>query len=276
MTDSRYLLAADLDGTVIPLEETAKRRDEVAELARAIFRSREGVGSEEERLILAYVTGRHRKLALEGIEKFGLPEPDLLVCDVGTSVYLRGDGSFEPDPDYRALVREAFGGASGERIRGLLAGIPGLEPQEPEKQAEFKLSYYLPAGDASRTALAAVRRRLEEARAIVNLVWSHDSTSGRGLLDILPAGVAKDFAVRYLHDRTGVDEDHLVYAGDSGNDRAAMLTGYRVIVVANAPAELKAELREEAARAGIGERLYFARSPYAAGVLEGCRHFGLF
>jgi hydroxymethylpyrimidine pyrophosphatase-like HAD family hydrolase len=96
----------------------------------------------------------------------------------------------------------------------------------------------------------------------------------RGLLDVLPAEIAKDYAVRYLHDRSGVDEDHLVYAGDSGNDRAAMLTGFRVIVVGNADEELKKDLGIESVAQGIAERIYFAEHPYARGVLEGLRHFG--
>jgi hypothetical protein len=55
-----------------------------------------------------------------------------------------------------------------------------------------------------------------------------------------------------------------------------MLDGYRVIVVGNAPASLKSTLREEATKRGILGRLYFAEAPYAGGVLEGCRHWGLF
>ena len=94
-------------------------------------------------------------------------------------------------------------------------------------------------------------------------------------MDILPAGVAKDTAIRHLHDRLDLDEASLYYAGDSGNDVAAMLSGYRVIVVGNTPSELKAVLTSEAERRGILDRLYFAEAPYAAGVLEGCRHWGL-
>ena len=56
-----------------------------------------------------------------------------------------------------------------------------------------------------------------------------------------PQGVAKDYAVRLRHDQTGVDEEILVYAGDPGNDRARV-----------------------------------AEHPYGLGVVEGCRHFGLF
>jgi hydroxymethylpyrimidine pyrophosphatase-like HAD family hydrolase len=72
-----------------------------------------------------------------------------------------------------------------------------------------------------------------------------------------------------------VDEEHLVYAVDSGNDRAAMLTGYRVIVVANADDTLKNALPAESDARGIADRIYFAEHPYARGVLEGLRHFGV-
>ena len=82
-------------------------------------------------------------------------------------------------------------------------------------------------------------------------------------------------AVRYLHDTLGLDQDRLVYAGDSGNDRAAMLSGFNVIVVANALDTLKATIREQAETLGLDHRIYFAKTPYAHGVLEGCRRFGI-
>jgi len=150
--------------------------------------------------------------------------------------------------------------------------MDGLELQEEEKQAEFKVSYY--TRGRPEPFVETVQTRLDAARARVNLVVSHDPVSGRGLLDVLPTGVAKDYAVRYLHDASGVDEDHLVYAGDSGNDRAAMLTGYRVIVVGNADEDLKKDLGIESVAQGIAERIYFAEHPYARGVLEGLRYFG--
>jgi hydroxymethylpyrimidine pyrophosphatase-like HAD family hydrolase len=170
-------------------------------------------------------------------------------------------------------MREAFGGLSGEDIRAAIGDLDGLELQEEEKQAEFKVSYYTKG--RPEPFVETVQSRLDAAHAKVNLVPSHDPVSGRGLLDVLPAGIAKDYAIRYLHDVTGVDEQHLVYAGDSGNDRAAMLTGYRAIVVGNADEALKKDLGIESVARGIAERIYFAEQPYARGVLEGLRHFGL-
>jgi HAD superfamily hydrolase (TIGR01484 family) len=264
MSITRSLLASDLDGTLIPVDRDPQRLREVSELVRAV--------SESVNLMLAYVTGRHLLLAREGIAEVGLPSPDWFVCDVGTSVFRKTGSGFEPDEGYREAMRSAFGGLSGADVRAAIGVVEGIALQEDEKQGEFKVSYYTQG--RPEPYVDAVQSRLDAANAQVNLVASHDPVTDRGLLDVLPAGIAKDYAVRYLHDHSGVDEQHLVYAGDSGNDRAAMLTGFRVIVVGNADEELKKDLGIEAVGQGIADKIYFAEHPYARGVLEGLRHFG--
>ncbi len=264
MSITRTLLASDLDGTLIPLERTAQRLREVEDLVAAIESNSE--------MALAYVTGRDLALAERGIAEVGLPPPDWFVCDVGTSVYRRADGGFEADQAYRRAMRAALGGVTGAEVRAALRGVEGVTLQEEDKQSEFKVSFYTEGRHESYVDV--VRDRLEAEGARVNLIASFDPVSGRGLLDVLPSGVAKDHAVRFLHDHTGIDEDQLVYAGDSGNDREAMLSGYRVIVVGNADATLKEELFAESAVRGLTSRLYFAEHSYARGVLEGLRHFG--
>jgi HAD superfamily hydrolase (TIGR01484 family) len=265
VTNSRKLLASDLDGTLIPPSREEPRLREIAELADA-------VGAQG--LEVAYITGRHRELALEGIEDFQLPYPDLLVCDVGTSVYRRTDRGFVLDEDYRERMREALGGTAGEELRGRLEGVEGLTPQEPEKQAEFKVSYYFePAQEAD--LLAEVRERLGRVGERTKMVASRDPITGTGLLDLLPARVAKHRALEYLREASGRATDDVVYAGDSGNDLDALLSGHPAIVVANAPESLRDDLRREGESSGILHRIYFARRPYAGGVVEGCRYFGV-
>mgnify|MGYP001828647120 FL=1 len=266
MSITRNLLASDLDGTLIPLERTPERLAEVRTLVDALERA--------DGLQLAYVTGRHLALARSGIAEVGLPEPDWFVCDVGTSVYRRIDGGYEADETYRRAMRQALGGISAPDVQRALGSVEGIWLQEDEKQGEFKVSYYT-EGRHERY-LGRVQAGLDSAGARVALVASYDPVSERGLLDILPAAVAKDYAVRYLQKRTGVAEDGWVYAGDSGNDRAAMLAGYKAIVVGNADDALKRDLAELAATEGLATRLYFALRPYAAGVHEGLVHFGLF
>jgi alpha-amylase len=259
------LLASDLDGTLIPPEGAAG--DGGIEELRRSLRTRSDVA-------VAYVTGRSRSLALDGIARHGLPAPRVLVCDVGTSVFIAEGGDYVPDPAYRELMREALGAAETSHARAVLGALRGLELQEEEQQTEFKLSYYVPP-DGQGEELAARARELLEGVGRFNVVHSLDPHARQGLLDVLPAGVAKDVAVRYLHDHSGVHEDDLVYAGDSGNDVAAMLSGFKVIVVGNAAAPLKERVRAQASGLAIGERVYFAEASYAAGVLEGCRRFGV-
>jgi sucrose-6-phosphatase len=264
----KALLASDMDGTVIPLEEGALWEADVAELRRAV--------EERPDLLLAYVTGRDFALAERGIARFHLPVPQLLVCDVGSSLYHWTPEGFRRDHEYAARMEEALGGLSVEDVRDVLDGVRGLTLQPQERQTSVKLSFYVAPGDDHAKVLGVVQERLEAFQGRVQTVYSVRARDGTGLLDVLPAGVAKDFALHYLHDHTGVDEDRLVFAGDSGNDVEAMLTGFKVVVVGNAPGNVKEELKRRAAKEGIQEeRLYFAESPYAGGVLEGCRHFGI-
>jgi sucrose-6F-phosphate phosphohydrolase len=262
------MLATDMDGTIIPLEVNPERKGE-------IVRFREEVEGKLD-FTLAYVTGRDLRLAEKGIRQHELPLPDILVCDVGTSVYHRTDRGFEEDPEYVRLMEEARGGLDVRDVQHELAHLPELLLQAEEKQTASKLSYHLTHESDHQEVVATVQNSLLEMGGYLQAVYSVGAPHGTGLLDLLPNGVAKDFAIQYLHEHTGVHSDALVYAGDSGNDLAAMLTGFKVVVVGNATPGLKEELTTRGRETGIFHRLYFAQRFYVAGVMEGCKHFGLF
>jgi hydroxymethylpyrimidine pyrophosphatase-like HAD family hydrolase len=109
----------------------------------------------------------------------------------------------------------------------------------------------------------------------IQAVYSVRPSDGKGLLDLLPGAVAKDYALLHLRNHAGVHPEHLVYAGDSGNDLEAMLAGFKVVVVGNAEPDFVAELKARARQEDCLARIYFARAPFAAGVLEGCIHHGI-
>jgi sucrose-6F-phosphate phosphohydrolase len=268
MDTTRVMLASDMDGTVIPMEVSPERKREIAEFKNAVETSAH--------VTLAYVTGRDLPLALKGMRQHGLPVPDTLVCDVGTSVYHATPSGYQKDSQYMEEMEKARGGLDVREVRHELAHIPELTLQAEDRQTESKLSYYLAPGLDHQPIVESVSQILEALGGRLQAVYSVGAPHGKGLLDLLPHGVAKDFAIRYLHDHSGVDPDGLVYAGDSGNDLAAMLTGYKVIVVGNATPGLKEELLARGEKGGILHRLYFAKDFYVAGVMEGCRHFGIF
>lgn len=267
MEKPRAFLASDMDGTVIPPGMNPDREAELASF-RTAFEAQPGLG-------LAYVTGRDLRLALEGIHRHRLPIPDFLACDVGTSLYQPTPSGFQIDREYLRLMKEARGKVDVREVQYALAPLPGLQLQPQDRQTESKMSYFLSKGSDHQEILASVQETLAGLGGNFQAVYSVGLPSGIGLLDLLPSGVAKDFALRYLCERTGVEPDSLVYAGDSGNDMAAMLAGFHAIVVGNATPNLKEELAARGGELGLLDKLYFAEGLYAAGVMEGCRHFGI-
>lgn len=266
MSTPPRLLASDLDGTLIPaglgVDGEAIGRFRAAVMARG--------------LPLAYVTGRDVGLALRGIARFGLPLPDLMICDVGTSVYHRAHGSdrYVPDSGYAEQMRATLGGARRDDLLAPLATLHGLEFQDERKQTEFKVSFWVDP-DALDALPGQVAERLATLPVRPHTVWSHDPHSGRPLLDLLPPGVAKHTGLDHVRRAGGFSLDDILFAGDSGNDLEALVSGHPAVVVANAPEPLKAEVRARADRRRILDRVYFAHESFADGVLEGCRHFGV-
>jgi HAD superfamily hydrolase (TIGR01484 family) len=262
------LLATDLDGTVIPLDSDPRHDGPLEALRRAF--------SERGNLRLAYVTGRHLELARAGIDEHRLPPPDFLSCDVGTSLYEVRDGAWSRLEDYREAMREAWGGRKATDVAAVLKDVRGIVPQSHERQGEFKCSFDLPDASTFEPVLDDVHSRLAAAGIEASLVSSQDPVTGLGLLDVLPPDVTKATALSHLRRTLELPLERVVYAGDSGNDTVALLSGVKAILVGNAPAALKESVSRRAAEMGIERRIYVARSPYAGGVLEGCRHFGLF
>ena len=177
------MLASDLDGTLIPPDQAPERLRELQDLRRTV---------EAMDLALAYVTGRRLPSALKGIERFGLPLPEALACDVGTTLYWRRDGTYARDREYEDTLATTPGFVAAARVQAALANLEMLRLQEPENQNAFKVSYFLDAAP-SPELLDQIRTRLaEEGR--VRLVASHDPINGIGFLDLLPhaAGKAND------------------------------------------------------------------------------------
>ena len=259
------VLATDLDGTFIPLPDRADNQTALETFRQARASNRLG---------LVFATGRHFESVLEAMRRHALPAPDWIVCDVGTTIHRRAGGGFERYVPFEALLAEQTRGADRATVERLLADVEGLTLQAPEHQQRFKISYDSTANAADRLA-ALANQRLQDAGLPYVCLASIDPFHPQGLLDVLPAGASKAAALIWLATHADFAPDEVVFAGDSGNDYAALVCGFRAIVVANAPAELAAEARCELARRGLEHRLFQASLPATSGVLEGCRRFGL-
>ena len=262
------LLASDMDGTVIPLDTKEKRKEEIQKFNTLI--------KNHPNILLAYVTGRHLELGLEGVSRFKLPFPDIFVCDVGTTIYHNKDGEWLLDKEFRSELAASWKGLSGADIAALLNDISVLTPQEDEKQKEFKQSYYTPV-DADREGYCKeIIARFKPHGIKANIIYSLGVNKDIGLLDILPPNAAKDYALNYLWKNLKLNKERIVYAGDSGNDLLAFVSGFNAIVVNNTAETVKDAARSKARKKNIEQRVYFANGNCVQGVIEGCYHFNLF
>ena len=267
VTRSQYLLITDLDGTLIPPEWGDELRATMERFARLVSR--------RDDVLLTYATGRDIGLALQGIGEHGLPEPQVLISEVGSAIYHCRDGAFHEDPEYRDLMESAFGAGLRDRVPERMSGMPGVEAQEASKQGRFKVSFYVAPDLPEARVRAMAAQALGPVGSEVSLVFSIDPADGGGLLDVIPAGVSKASAAHYLRERLGFRPEEVIYAGDNGNDTAALLAGFNAILVGNASGSLRSHLAAESRRRGLEDRLYCAEAAYVSGVLEGCARFGL-
>ena len=107
-------------------------------------------------------------------------------------------------------------------------------------------------------------RGLIRAKGIVaNLVYSRGQ-----YLDLLPERASKGRALKYLSEKWGIPMEHVLVAGDSGNDAEMLASRALGVVVGNHSSELD-HLR------GL-DRVYFAEGEYAWGIIEGIDHYQFF
>ena len=271
MTNSEIVLCTDLDRTVIPNGAQPESPEARPRLRRLAARPE---------ATLVYVTGRHKALLEDAIRAYDLPVPDYAIGDVGTTIYQVQDGAWRPWRAWSEEIAPDWQGHDGRAIAGLLADLDGLHLQEPEKQNDYKLSYYAPAGTRPDPLLAEIRERLEGCGIRASLIWSIDEAANCGLLDVLPAAANKLHAIRFLMRKKGFSDTRTVFSGDSGNDLEVLVSGLQAVLVRNAPDDVREEAMERVAEAGYPQRLYVARGGflgmnghYSAGVLEGLAHF---
>lgn len=266
----KILLCSDLDRTILPNGPQPSSADAIAQLHRL---------HREPGFTLAYVSGRNKTLILRAIEEYGIPVPDFAIGDVGTTIY-------EPGKDWRSWKDWATEIASDWNqkprrfLEQLLTDIPELELQEESNQSSFKLSYYTAANKDMTLLVDAIRHRLERTGIKAAIIHSIDEEKNLGLVDILPQHATKVHAIRFLMEKTGIDEGRTVFAGDSGNDLPALTSGLNAVLVKNASKDIEEQALRCLAEKGWTNRLYTAQGGflgmngnYCAGVLEGLAYF---
>jgi sucrose-6F-phosphate phosphohydrolase len=266
------LICTDLDRTLIsngPQPESPNARQHFATLAA------------RPEVTLAYVSGRDRKLVMQAIANFCLPIPDFVVADVGTTIYHVGEPlDWQRQTAWEQEIAQDWAGRSHADLRKLLQDLPDLQLQEPAKQNNYKLSYYVPQHSDCHALSVVIRHRLEAQSVKANLIWSVDEPAGVGLLDVLPARASKYHALESLMQYHGFSYQDTVFCGDSGNDIEVLASPIPAVLVANSQPDVRELARRLADETGFAEQLYIARGDfmgmngnYSAGMLEGIAHY---
>lgn len=271
MTAYSLMLACDLDRTIFPNGPEPFSKD-----AKTIFQD----FLAQHNVCLVYISGRSLEHALNGIREYDVPLPHIYVGDVGTSMYILGaNKKYAEHLAWQSRISVEWSGVNRGQINFLLGDISQLVEQEKEHQNTFKQSYYFHE-DAKDSVINEIEKRLSQLGIKFQIITLIDHDTQKGYLDIVPCSANKEQALRYLQEYFSITARDIVYAGDGGNDLAPLTSGYKAIVVNNATANFKDEVKRIAQKKGILQNIYFAHGGYknlngnyVAGVIEGLKHF---
>ena len=265
------ILATDLDRTLLP-NGSWKGDNEAIDLFNKL--------TEENGVLVVYVTGRNLRLTENAIREYGVRYPNVLCGDVGTSIRKYEKGEWRVDDGWIAHVNRASPRWDAAALREAVAQVDGMREQESEHLNQFKQSYYV-EHDRNREVLRKVDE-LVKGKFDEVIIYSFDSQDGKGLLDFLPASATKQTALEYVADEFGAAKEDVAFCGDSGNDIFPLTAGFCGVLVRNADDQLVANVRK-AMDEDANLKVYFARGDfrglngfYTSGVIEGAYHYGIF
>jgi len=208
------------------------------------------------RPLLCFNTGHLSDEVLARIAAGELPRPDYLIAAVGTEII--EVASKHPIAAYEQRIAVNW---DRNAVATLAASITGITPQPDSFQTPWKSSWYLPSADAD--SIEAIRTRLAGQGLKASVVYSNSRD-----LDFIPAGTSKGRALAWLCAHLGVDPGEVLVAGDRGSDRSMFdLPGVRGILCDNAQPELVSTT--------VGRDVHHSRFPFANGLIDGLRHYGV-
>jgi len=256
------ILVSDLDGTFIPLPDVDKNERDLKHLNELI---------ERHEFTLIFATGRSFSSVLHAIKHYQLPAPDWIICNVGTSIYKKSGDSFSELTDYQAIMHQFCGDANHTKIKSALEHFEALQLQPEENQSNFKISFRYEGSDLHKL-IDQINETLQQKSIVYSCLCGFSPQINREMVDLLPKGVNKAYALDWLSDLLGWTSSRIFYAGDSGNDLAALVSDYASVLVGNAKDRFRSEVEVLTKEQKSARPCYFAKSYATSGVLEGMRY----
>ncbi len=209
LKEKSIVLATDLDGTFLGGSDAEK-----ADLYRFIEDRRDDIG-------LVFVTGRDVDFIQKITRDEGVPAPDLIIGDVGTTIV---DGrAYQPFAPVDEWIEAAWPGA--EKAEEVLARAPHLKRQDVFGGRRVSFFYEDP--------IAAKATAAEIEALGYDVLLSADL-----FFDVLPRGVQKGPTLQKTVSALSIDPTKVLVAGDTLNDLSLFLTELDGVMVANAEAAL--------------------------------------
>lgn len=230
------LLATDLDGTF--LGGSPEDRHELYSLITAHRQS----------VRLLFCTGRSHANVQPLFDVYALPQPDFMICDVGTAVYGKQDDIRFDD------LQQDIARRWGNGQDAVAQALSGLSLTLQAGTGPWRRSYLY---DDESVAL--------EAKTRVEALGYDGLLSDNLYFDVLPRGVNKGSTLLQVVRRLGFAHSDVLAAGDTLNDLSMLSCGLPAVAVSNAEPRLLKALPQQ-------PQIFIASQPGAAGILEAIAH----
>ncbi|MEL6549569.1 MAG: HAD-IIB family hydrolase [Pseudomonadota bacterium] len=236
IADKDLVLATDLDGTFLGGTDEDRKK-----LYQFIESNRSRVG-------LIFVTGRDPGFINDLVRKRGVPKPDYVVADVGTTIAEMGDDfHLRPIDALEAEISEKWNEANA-RVQAALHHTSGLKLQSTGFR--FRVSYDMDPGRFDSKALDIV------ADLGLDALVSDDR-----FFDVLPKDVSKGPSLLRLLSHLEVRNERVLVAGDTLNDLSMLSLGLPAVAVGGSEPALIKELEGES-------HVHIAEGIGVAGIAE--------
>ncbi len=236
LRDKDLVLATDLDGTFLGGTEADRKG-----FYQWIEANRARIG-------LIFVTGRDPGFIRDLTRKRGVPRPDYVVGDVGTTIATVDPQHFlTPIDALEAEIAEAWGDA-GSRVQAALNPIKGLRLQSGAFR--YRVSYDMTPETFDPAALDIVAGLGLDALI-----------SDNRFFDVLPKGVSKGPSLLRLLAHLGVDNRRTLVAGDTLNDLSMLTLGLPAVAVGGSEPALLDEV-------ATLDHVHVAKGVGVAGIAE--------
>lgn len=259
------LLASDMDGTMLPNSDKSYNLE-----FYSVFN--QWIEDRRNKIKIVYITGRDFPLALEGIKKYPIPYPDIIVSDVGSSIYMYAYSKWKRSTPWDKKLMDRF--AEAGIIKNHLKSIPSITLQEEDKQTPYKISYYSSPSISEEKLILDIKNTLNTHNISAKIIFSIDHKTQRGLLDILPSNSGKKNALDFIVNSLSIEKYNVLFAGDTGNDLEVLISSYKSVLVGNAEESFRKRVLDLAQKNKTLETTFSASYPYAEGIAEALYHFG--